>query len=80
MFTSGKGFTHEGLFKTDMIIANSEAQMSSKANKYVVLLDSTKLGTEIGMLFREISQVDLLITGKEADPKSFKRFEIKDWK
>ncbi|SUT95404.1 HTH-type transcriptional regulator UlaR [Actinobacillus lignieresii] len=69
MFTSGKGFTREGLFKTDMIIANSEAQMSSKASKYVVLLDSTKLGKEIGMLFRDINNVDLLITGKEADPK-----------
>ncbi|AFU19944.1 MULTISPECIES: HTH-type transcriptional regulator UlaR [Actinobacillus] len=69
MFTSGKGFTQEGLFKTDMIIANSEAQMSSKANKYVVLLDSTKLGTEIGMLFKDIRHIDLLITGKEADPK-----------
>ncbi|WP_370429629.1 HTH-type transcriptional regulator UlaR [Actinobacillus pleuropneumoniae] len=68
MFTSGKGFTPEGLFKTDMIIANSEAQMSSKASKYVVLLDSTKLGKEIGMLFRDINNVDLLITGKEADP------------
>ncbi len=59
MFTSGKGFTPEGLFKTDMIIANSEAQMSSKASKYVVLLDSTKLGKEIGMLFRDINNVDL---------------------
>lgn len=68
MFTSGKGFTPEGLFKTDMIIANSEAQISSKASKYVVLLDSTKLGKEIGMLFRDINNVDLLITGKEADP------------
>ncbi|EFM89151.1 HTH-type transcriptional regulator ulaR [Actinobacillus pleuropneumoniae serovar 4 str. M62] len=68
MFTSGKGFTPEGLFRTDMIIANSEAQMSSKASKYVVLLDSTKLGKEIGMLFRDINNVDLLITGKEADP------------
>ncbi|WGE31734.1 HTH-type transcriptional regulator UlaR [Actinobacillus genomosp. 2] len=72
MFTSGKGFTQEGLFKTDMIIANSEAQMSSKASKYVVLLDSTKLGKEIGMLFREIDDVDILITGKEADPKMLK--------
>ncbi|WGE89161.1 HTH-type transcriptional regulator UlaR [Actinobacillus arthritidis] len=77
MFTSGKGFTQEGLFKTDMIIANSEAQMSSKASKYVVLLDSTKLGKEIGMLFRAIDDVDILITGKEADPKMLKRIRDK---
>ena len=77
MFTSGKGFTPEGLFKTDMIIANSEAQMSSKASKYVVLLDSTKLGKEIGMLFRDINNVDLLITGKEADPNIFQSIRDK---
>ncbi|HBO37968.1 MAG TPA: HTH-type transcriptional regulator UlaR [Pasteurellaceae bacterium] len=68
MFTSGKGFTTEGLYKTDMIIANSEQQMSSKANKYVVLLDSTKLGKQVGMLFNELKNIDILITGKEADP------------
>ncbi|MDG2915345.1 HTH-type transcriptional regulator UlaR [Bisgaard Taxon 10/6] len=72
MFTSGKGFTTEGLYKTDMIIANSERQMSSKANKYVVLLDSSKLGKQVGMLFNELKNIDILITGKEADPTIIK--------
>lgn len=67
MFTSGKGLTEEGLFKTDMIIANSEKQMSAQAEKYVVLLDSSKLGKKVGMLFQSLSDIDLLITGKEAD-------------
>lgn len=69
MFTSGKGFTTEGLYKTDMIIANSEQQMLSKANKYAVLLDSTKLGKQVGMLFNELKHIDILITGKEANPE-----------
>lgn len=69
MFSSGRGFTTEGLFKTDMIIAHSEKRMSSKANKYVVLLDSTKLGQQVGMLFTELKKIDLLITGKEANPE-----------
>lgn len=69
MFTSGKGLTEEGLFKTDMIIANAEKQMSAKAGRYVVLLDSTKLGKRAGMLFTELAQIDVLITGKEADPQ-----------
>ena len=72
MFTSGKGFTAEGLYKTDMIIANSERQMSSKANNYVVLLDSSKLGKQVGMLFNELKNIDILITGKEADPTIIK--------
>lgn len=68
MFTSGKGLTGEGLFKTDMIIANAEQQMAKHAERYVVLLDSTKLGKKVGMLFKEFDKIDLLITGKEADP------------
>lgn len=69
MFTSGKGLTGEGLFKTDMIIANAEQQMAMQAERYVVLLDSTKLGKKVGMLFKELDKIDLLITGKEADPE-----------
>ncbi|URL07070.1 HTH-type transcriptional regulator UlaR [Avibacterium sp. 21-595] len=69
MFTSGRGFTVDGLFKTDMIIAHSEQQLSSKAEKYVVLLDSSKLGKQVGMLFTQLENIDLLITGKEADPQ-----------
>ncbi|MDG6895008.1 HTH-type transcriptional regulator UlaR [Volucribacter amazonae] len=68
MFTSGRGFTKEGLYKTDMIIANSEQQMSAKSGKYVVLLDSSKLGQQVGMLFTKLEEIDILITGKEADP------------
>lgn len=68
MFTSGKGMTSEGLYKTDMLIANSEQRMLSKVGKVVVLLDSSKLGKQVGMLFSDISHIDLLVTGKEADP------------
>ncbi|OOF55126.1 HTH-type transcriptional regulator UlaR [Rodentibacter genomosp. 2] len=67
MFTSGKGFTAEGLYKTDMIIAHSEQRLSAKAGKYVVLLDSTKLGQQVGMLFTKLQDIDLLITGKNAE-------------
>lgn len=77
MFTSGKGFTLEGLYKTDMIIAHSENQMSSKTQKYVVLLDSIKLGKRVGMLFSELSKIDILITGSEADPEIIKQLREK---
>ena len=77
MFTSGKGFTEEGLYKTDMIIAHSEKQMSAKAGKYVVLLDSSKLGQCVGMLFTELKEIDILITGKEADPEIIQQLRQK---
>lgn len=77
MFTSGKGFTEAGLFKTDMIIANSEQRVLSKIGKLVVLLDSTKLGKQVGMLFSELSHIDTLITGREADPALIQRLREK---
>ena len=77
MFSSGKGFTSDGLYKTDMIIANSEKQMSLKADKYVVLADSSKLGQQVGMLFTELKNIDILITGKEADPNIVQQLKLK---
>lgn len=68
MFTSGKGFTTDGLYKTDMILANSEQALAHKAHKFIALIDSTKLGKQVGMLFSELNEIDVLITGKEADP------------
>ncbi|EHB90978.1 HTH-type transcriptional regulator UlaR [Aggregatibacter actinomycetemcomitans] len=76
MFTSGKGMTTDGLYKTDMIIANSEQHILPKVSKLVALVDSSKLGREVGMLFSELKDIDLLVTGKEADPKIIQ--ELKD--
>lgn len=80
MFTSGKGMTTQGLYKTDMIIANSEQHILSKVSKLVALIDSTKLGREVGMLFSEINKIDLLITGKEADPDIIQQLKDKGLK
>ncbi len=72
LFTSGNGISHEGLYKNDMLIANSEQKMLEKVEKLVVLLDSTKLGKRVGMLFAELKNIDILITGREADPAIIK--------
>ncbi|MDP8099150.1 HTH-type transcriptional regulator UlaR [Pasteurella atlantica] len=72
LFTSGKGLSHEGLYKNDMLIANSEQKMLEKVEKLVVLLDSSKLGKRVGMLFAELKNIDILITGREADPTIIK--------
>lgn len=77
MFTSGKGFTEEGLYKADMLIANSEQLMVKKAGKLVILLDSRKLGKQVGMLFSELANIDLLITGKEADSELIQQLKQK---
>ncbi|MBV7388100.1 HTH-type transcriptional regulator UlaR [Pasteurellaceae bacterium TAE3-ERU1] len=68
MFTSGRGISAKGLYKTDMLIANSEQKMLDKVGRLIVLLDSQKLGKEVGMIFTELNRIDTLVTGKEADP------------
>ncbi|MDU8925619.1 HTH-type transcriptional regulator UlaR [Pasteurellaceae bacterium LIM206] len=67
MFTSAKGLTTSGLYKTDMLIASSEQRILQRAEKLIVLVDSSKLGKTVGMLFTELKNIDVVITGKEAD-------------
>lgn len=76
-FTSGKGFSEEGLYKNDMLLAYSEQKIIGKAQKLVVLLDHHKLGKKAGMLFSPLSDIDLLITGKEADGELIARLRDK---
>lgn len=75
MFTSGKGLTETGLYKTDMLTAVAEQQMLDRIDKLVVVVDSSKVGSRTGMLFCPAEKIDYLITGKNADPKIIKAIE-----
>ena len=75
MFTSGKGLTAEGLYKTDMLTAMAEQKMLNVVGKLAVLVDSSKVGERAGMLFSQASQIDLVITGKQADETILKQLE-----
>lgn len=68
MFTSGAGLTNEGLYKSDLLSSMAEKSMISQANKLVVLVDSSKVGQRKGMLFASSTQIDIVITGREANP------------
>jgi DeoR family ulaG and ulaABCDEF operon transcriptional repressor len=67
MFTSGKGLTEQGLYKTDMLTAVAEQQMLEQVGKLVVVVDSSKVGQRSGMLFCPATKIDIVITGKDAD-------------
>ncbi|NNN60692.1 HTH-type transcriptional regulator UlaR [Vibrio sp. A11] len=69
MFTSGKGLTENGLYKTDMLTAVAEQQMLEQIGKLVVVVDSSKVGQRTGMLFCPADKIDIVITGKTADPQ-----------
>ena len=75
MFTSGKGLTAEGLYKTDMLTAMAEQKMLNMVGKLVVLVDSSKVGERAGMLFSSAEQIDLVITGKQANPEILRKLE-----
>ena len=78
MFTSGKGLTAEGLYKTDMLTAMAEQKMLNVVGKLAVLVDSSKVGERAGMLFSQAGQIDLVITGKQADEAILKQLEDQD--
>jgi len=67
MFTSGKGLTEAGLYKTEMLTAVAEQQILKQVNKLVVVVDSSKVGQKTGMMFCPASNIDTVITGKHAD-------------
>ncbi|MGJ7094576.1 HTH-type transcriptional regulator UlaR [Vibrio hannami] len=67
MFTSGKGLTEQGLYKTDMLTAVVEQQMLEQVGKLVVAVDSSKVGQRSGMMFCPATKIDIVITGKDAD-------------
>ncbi|MDG3086258.1 HTH-type transcriptional regulator UlaR [Vibrio hannami] len=69
MFTSGKGLTEQGLYKTDMLTAVAEQTMLEQVDKLVVVVDSSKVGQRTGMLFCTPTNIDTVITGKDADKK-----------
>ncbi|OAT51539.1 HTH-type transcriptional regulator UlaR [Providencia heimbachae] len=75
MFTSGKGLTEIGLYKTDMLTAVAEQQMLDRIDKLVVVVDSSKVGSRTGMLFCPTDKIDYLITGKNADANIIQAIE-----
>lgn len=78
MFTSGKGVTADGLYKMDMLTAMAEQKMLNHVGQLVVLADSSKVGQRAGMLFCPASKIDILITGKDADPEVIKQLQARE--
>lgn len=78
MYTSGAGLTQDGLYKTDMLTAMAEQKMLNYVGKLVVLVDSTKVGQRAGMLFSRSEQIDILITGEDADTSVITKLRDKD--
>ena len=78
MFTSGKGLTEEGLYKTEILSAVAEQQMLKQVNKLIVMVDSSKVGHKTGMMFCPATDIDTIITGKDANPDVIENLKLKN--
>ena len=68
MFTSARGFTIEdGLTDFNVYEVELKKVMVEKANKIVVLLDDSKIGTSSIATFATCEQVDMIISDKSFD-------------
>ncbi|GAM58602.1 transcriptional regulator ulaR [Vibrio ishigakensis] len=52
-----------------MLTAVAEQQMLEQIDKLVVVVDSSKVGQRTGMLFCPAQKIDVVITGKDANPE-----------
>ncbi|RIY33243.1 hypothetical protein CKF54_03300 [Psittacicella hinzii] len=69
MFTSGSGLTKEGLFKKDLLSLLAEQKLIPQVQKLVCLVDSDKIGQRIGSLFVPSKNIDIVITGRDANKR-----------
>ncbi|MCE2596828.1 HTH-type transcriptional regulator UlaR [Motilimonas cestriensis] len=69
MMVSGDGLTEAGLTKSALLTFMEEKKMLQYADKVIALVDSTKVGVFGGISLFTLDQIDMVITGKAADPK-----------
>jgi len=69
MIVSGDGLTEAGLTKSALLAFMEEKKMLQYADKVIALVDSEKIGVFGGISLFTLDELDIVITGKSADPK-----------
>jgi DeoR family ulaG and ulaABCDEF operon transcriptional repressor len=69
LIVGGDGLTEAGLTKSALLTFVEEKKMLKYADKVVVLLESEKVGIFGGVALFSLAQIDIVITGKNADKK-----------
>lgn len=67
LIVSGDGLTEAGLTKSALVTFMEEKKMLKYADKVVVLVESEKVGVFGGVSLFSLDQIDVVITGKDAD-------------
>ncbi|WP_276754898.1 DeoR/GlpR family DNA-binding transcription regulator [Pseudoalteromonas marina] len=75
MFMGTPGIGEFGVMESDPLLIRSEKKLKKQTEKLVILADSTKLGQQSNFIFCPLTEVDILITDSNANPKLIKTFE-----
>lgn len=75
MFMGTPGISESGVMESDPLLIRAEQKLRKQAEKLIVLADSSKLGKRSNFIFSPLSEVDVLITDSNTDPKTVRQFE-----
>ncbi len=75
MFMGCPGISEIGVMETDPLLILAEQKLRKRAEKLIVLADSTKIGVKGNLIFSPLSDVDMVITDSNADRTVLKHFE-----
>jgi DeoR family ulaG and ulaABCDEF operon transcriptional repressor len=75
MFMGTPGINKMGVMESDTLLVRAEHKLKKQAEKLIILADSSKLGVSSNFLFAPLSEVDVLITDADAEPKLVQEFE-----
>ncbi|MGI0116338.1 HTH-type transcriptional regulator UlaR [Zooshikella sp. RANM57] len=78
MFVSGDGLTEAGLTKSALLAFMEEKKMLRYADKVIALVDSEKIGVFGGISLFSLDELDMVITGTDADPNIIAMLEEKN--
>ena len=74
MFMGSPGIGKFGVMESDPLLIRSEQKLKKQAEKLVILADSSKIGKQSNFVLCPLSDVDVLITDSNADPKELDNF------
>lgn len=75
MFMGTPGISEFGVMETDPLLIRAEQKLRKRAEKLIVLADSSKIGVKGNLIFSALADVDMVITDSQADRGTLEAFE-----
>ncbi len=73
MFMGSPGVSEFGVMETDPLLILAEQKLRKRAERLIVLADSSKIGIRGNLIFCGLDEVDTVITDSKADPEALDR-------